>query len=84
MPYISINFIIKMKSIIRSQTTQYKFSYNLGQGQQGDVYCAKNTQNGEHYAIKILNLHQNMSKEIIEKEVNIHKRMSHPNVIKYI
>jgi serine/threonine protein kinase len=56
-----------MKSIIHSQTSQYKFVYNVGSGQQGCVYCAENTQNGEHYAVKILNMDHAVSKEAIEK-----------------
>jgi serine/threonine protein kinase len=56
-----------MKSIIRSQTSQYKLVYDLGRGQQGSVFCAENTQNGEHYAVKTINMDQITSKEAMEK-----------------
>lgn len=58
--------------------------YDLGRGQQGSVFCALNTQTNEHFALKIVSLDNNPSREAIEKEIDIHKRMSHPNIIKFV
>lgn len=72
-----------MASSLRLGQNHYKFCYCLGRGNQGSVFCGQNLRDGDFYAIKVLDVIQGMSREHIEKEISIHKRMAHPNVIRY-
>ena len=73
-----------MKSVIRGQIGNYRLQYDLGRGQQGTVFCGENLQSGEHFAIKIVRFNHIPTRESIEKEVTIHKMMSHRNIIKCV
>ena len=68
----------------RDQVGNYRLQYDLGRGQQGVVFCAKNVLSGEDFAIKLVSLEQLETLDAIEKEVNIHKMMKHPNIVQYI
>jgi serine/threonine protein kinase len=72
-----------MVSSLRSGPNNYKFCYCLGKGNQGSVFCAQNLKDGDFYAVKALSALPGMSNDLIQKEISIHKRMSHPNIIKY-
>lgn len=56
-----------MASSIRSAQNHYKFCYTLGRGNQGSVLCAQNLRDGEFYAVKVSDVQQGMSKDLIEK-----------------
>jgi len=73
-----------MKSVLRGGVGNYHIRYDLGRGQQGSVFCGENIQTGEQFAVKIISLEQLAKREAVEKEISIHKRMSHPNIIKYV
>ena len=58
----------------------------LGTGAFGEVYLAKNVVNGCYYAIKHMHKRKitehGANLEIVQREINIHKRLIHDNVIR--
>ena len=58
----------------------------LGTGAFGEVFLAKNKVDGKFYAIKHMDkgkiMSQGASLEMISREINIHRRISHENIIK--
>lgn len=58
----------------------------LGRGGFGVVYLALDTMTGQSVAVKRLSLH-NMSEEDIETtqgEIELLKKLQHPNIVKYV
>ena len=65
----------------------YEVGQKLGEGGYGKVYKVKNRIDEKFYAIKVLKDFETKSEEVRNqyiKEVQIHSRLSHPNIIKYI
>ena len=54
----------------------------LGSGTFGEVYEAKNTQFKNIVAIKIIKKEENMNRLIIKNEIDILKKLSHPNIVR--
>ncbi len=56
----------------------------LGSGYIANVYLAKHKKTKEKYAVKIINLNRVKEKEKIalEREVELHKTLEHPNIVK--
>ena len=58
----------------------------LGSGAFGEVYLVKNKLNGIHYAIKHMYkkkiIEQGANLDIVTREINVHKRLIHENIIR--
>lgn len=55
----------------------------MGKGSFGVVYKALHAQTGYFAAIKLLNPHS-LKFEQVQKEINILRKVDHPNIIKYL
>ena len=62
---------------------RYALGNKLGAGMQAEVRAARDTSTGQNVAVKILDRSNMKSKTLIalEREVNIMKTISHPNVL---
>lgn len=69
---------------VKNKTT--KRVEELGAGAFGDVFLAKNKVNGKLYAIKQMEkariLESGVSLDIIYREISIHRRIQHENIVK--
>jgi serine/threonine protein kinase len=64
---------------------EFKMIQSLGRGSFGKVMLAEHARSKQRYAVKVLNKAQMMKNHAIDKvqsEINIMKRISHPNIIK--
>ncbi|XP_022905274.1 serine/threonine-protein kinase grp-like [Onthophagus taurus] len=60
----------------------WKMIQTLGEGAFGQVKLLVNQTTQQAVAVKIINLNDKTSKEVIEKEVKIHKVLAHPHIIR--
>ena len=60
----------------------YEVLDQLGKGGYGKVYRVKNIKSGEIYACKLLSKFKIENLDKIKKEINILKKINHPNIIK--
>nr|ACN41002.1 unknown [Picea sitchensis] len=70
---------------VRTRVGKYELGRTLGEGTFAKVKFAKNTENGENVAIKILdkeNILKHKMVEQIKREISTMKLIKHPNVIR--
>lgn len=71
----------------RTRVGKYELGRTLGEGSFAKVKFAKNTQNGDFVAIKIIDrdkVFRHRMVEQIKREISTMKLIKHPNVIKII
>ncbi|KAK7349386.1 hypothetical protein VNO77_06717 [Canavalia gladiata] len=69
----------------RTRVGKYELGKTIGEGSFAKVKFAKNVENGNHVAIKILDRNhvlRNKMMEQLKKEISAMKLISHPNVVK--
>ncbi|KAI8377298.1 kinase-like domain-containing protein [Blakeslea trispora] len=75
---------IALKNEEGALITHYQLGNCIGKGQFGSVYRALDLSTGETVAVKRIQLEDETVYHELMKEVNILKRLSHSNVVKYI
>ena len=70
----------------QSRNIQWKQGEILGQGAFGVVYLGLNIDTGELMAVKKLSLEELSNKELsaLDNEINLLRRLRHPNIVRYI
>jgi len=66
---------------------EYSIIFLLGKGASSVVYKVKNVKNEEHFAVKIIDkdsLVRSKDKIALAKEIKIHRKLDHKNIIKFI
>lgn len=58
----------------------------LGEGAFSKVYHVKSKINNKDYALKVINIAQlsKSDRDNLKTEINLHKSLSHPNIINYV
>eukprot|EP01135_Chromosphaera_perkinsii_P012398 Nk52_evm9s2657 gene=Nk52_evmTU9s2657 len=64
----------------------YTLVETLGQGSYGSVKLGVHKNRGDEIALKIINLAQlgECGLREVQREINVHKRVNHPNIIKFV
>ena len=78
---------MESKPVLNGSIIQgYKIIKFLGKGKFSDVYQAERQLDSKLVALKIIKIYDIMDKETVQKclqEVDLLKRVSHPNIVKY-
>ncbi|XP_062091310.1 CBL-interacting serine/threonine-protein kinase 9 [Humulus lupulus] len=75
----------KTRNTTRTRVGKYELGRTLGEGSFGKVKFAKNVENGDFVAIKILDRDQILRHKMVEqikREISTMKLIKHPNVLK--
>ncbi|EEQ82939.1 hypothetical protein NCER_100270 [Vairimorpha ceranae BRL01] len=81
---VELYFQLNTKILDPENQTNYSLKKLLGRGAYAQCYLIEND-NGENYAMKIIKLKDIKSKKVHEKlksEIEIHKGLDHPNIVK--
>lgn len=62
----------------------FEFHDTIGTGHFGCVKRAVSKKSGKEWAVKVVNLHNEVDKDALRNEVNILKRLHHPNIVRVI
>eukprot|EP01084_Bolivina_argentea_P172560 298929_1 len=77
-----LSFVPK-ENIIKNINTQFEYVQQLGKGASCRVYKAKHIEKNKLYAIKQLAKKHKINKQLFRKEVELLKKLHHPNILCY-